>query len=581
MTTLPRRRHGSSTKRRGLGPDRRPALTDDPVSAYAWDVLHDKVVACRYVRLACERHFRDIADGARRGLIWRPDWAIYAISFYRRYLRHSQGEWAGQPIRLGLWQQFVHGSAYGWFRKDGTRRFRTVYEEIARKNGKSTSAAGVGLYALVADHEPGAQVYAAATRRDQARIVFDEAKRMVRASPDLAGLVGVFKSNLSIDRTNSKFEPLSADERTLDGLNPHLVLVDELHRHKSRAVLDVLDTAVGARRQPIIWIITTAGDDNPELVYSQENAYAIQVLEGTVKDDSYLAFICTLDKGDAWDDPKVWGKANPNLNVSVKLDDLKRQALKAQHSPSALVAFKRLRLNIRTSDITRAIDMEVWRRNTGGPFDPAMLHGRRFYGALDLSSKIDLSAWVKLFPPVEDDLLWRVVCRFWMPGDTVEEKSNRDRVQYQRWIDDGLVEATAGNIIDHTEIQSAVLEDCRLFEPRSIAYDPWNATQLAVALASEGLPMFEFIQGIRSYTAPTKELEAMLLACKLDHGDNEVLAWMASNLHVQTDKNDNRMPSKKRSTGRIDGIAGLIMSIGRSMVDEGPSYLEENEALSY
>ena len=154
-------------------------------------------------------------------------------------------------------------------------------------------------------------------------------------------------------------------------------------------------------------------------------------------------------------------------------------------------------------------------------------------------------------------------------------------VQYQRWIDDGLVEATAGNIIDHAEIQAAVLEDCRLFEPRSIAYDPWNATQLAVALAGEGLPMFEFIQGIRSYTAPTKELEAMLLACKLDHGDNEVLAWMASNLHVQTDKNDNRMPSKKRSTGRIDGIAGLIMSIGRSMVDEGPSYLEENEALSY
>lgn len=549
-------------------PPARPPTKTDPVGAYAWDVLNGRIVACRYVRLACARHFRDIAEQSRRGITWRKDWALYAINFFSDYLHHGKGEWAGTPVRLGPWQAFIIGSVYGWMAKDGYRRFRTVYNEVARKNGKSTTLAGVGLYGLVADKEIGAEVYSAATRKDQARIIFDAAKMMVRASPGLSARIGLFKNNLSIDQTGSKFEPLSADDRTLDGLNPHLVLVDELHKHKSRAVLDVLDTALGARRQPLLWIITTAGDDSPETVYAQENAYAIQVLEGVVEDDSYCAFIATLDEGDRWDNPKVWIKANPNLGVSVKLSDLKRQAAKAAHSPPALMAFKRLRMNVRTSDVTRAIDMDVWRRNSDGPFDPASLLGRPFFGGLDMSSKIDLTAWVKLYPPRGEERKWAVVCRFWMPADTVEEKSDRDRVQYQRWINEGLIEATAGNVIDHNEIQAAVMEDCRQFEPFSIAYDPWNATQLAVALAAEGLPMFEFIQGIKSYTAPTKELEALVLGTRLNHGDNPVLAWMANSLHVRRDSNENHMPSKKHSTGRIDGVTALIMAIGRSLLDD-------------
>jgi phage terminase large subunit-like protein len=565
--------------RRRVTLPRRPQRSVDPVSAYAHDICTGRIVSCRYVRLACERHFDDLAKGAKRGLVFSPEWARYAVRFFSDYLRHSKAEWHGKPVVLAPWQEFVVGSVYGWYRRDGTRRFRSVYEEVARKNGKSTLSAGVGIFALVADQEPGAEVYAAATKKEQALIIFAEAQRMVRASPDLRRKVAVFKANLSIDGTASKFEPLSSDERTLDGLNPHCVLIDELHKHRTRAVLDVLDTAMGARRQPLLWIITTAGDDNPESVYAKENGYAVQVLERTVQDDSYLALIYTLDQGDAWDDPKVWIKANPNLGVSVKLDDLKRQALKAAHSPPALVAFKRLRLNIRTSDATRAIDMDVWRRNTEGPFDPAMLHGRAFFGALDLSSKIDLSAWVKLFPPVEDGERWRVVCRFWMPGDTVEEKSTRDRVQYQRWITAGLIEATVGNVIDHNEIQAAVIEDCRLFEAVSIAFDPWNAAQLASSLADQALPVHEFIQGIRSYTAPCKELEARLLAERIEHGGNEVLAWMASNLMVQTDKNDNRMPTKKHSIGRIDGLTALIMAVGRSMVEDDRPYADGRDLL--
>jgi phage terminase large subunit-like protein len=437
---------------------------------------------------------------------------------------------------------------------------------------------------LVADAEPGAEIYAAATRKDQARIIFDEARRMVLSSTELRRVVSVFRLNLSVDSTASKFEPLSSDDRTLDGLNPQCLLVDELHKHKSRALLDVLDTAMGSRRQPLLWIITTAGDDNPESVYAQENDYAIKVLEGVVKDDNYFAYVATIDKDDRWDDPAVWAKANPNLGISVKLDDLERQALKAKQSPPALAAFMRLRLNVRTSGTDRAIDMDVWARNTRGPFDPASLHGRKFYGGLDLSSKIDLSAFVKLFPPIDDDPLWRVVPRFWMPADTVEEKSDRDRVQYQRWIDTGLIEATPGNIIDHSEIEAAMLEDCRLFEPVSIAYDTWNATQLAVQLQSQGAPMVEFVQGVRSYNAPMKELLAMLLAGQIDHGSNEVLTWNAHNLHItKPDRNDNYMPSKKHSIGRIDGMSGLIMAIGRAIStdDDGTSYLNADDAIVF
>jgi phage terminase large subunit-like protein len=439
---------------------------------------------------------------------------------------------------------------------------------LGRKNGKSTIAAAVALKGLCADNEMGAEVYSAATKRDQARLVFDEARRMVLRSPRLSKQVKVFQRALAVDETMSSFIPLSADERTLDGLNPHFVVLDELHRHKSRAVLDILDTAMGSRRQPLIWIITTAGDENPESVYAAEHSYAIQVVEGVIRDDSYFVYIATLDSGDAWDDPKVWIKANPNLGISVKMDDLRRQALKASRSPPALVAFKRLRLNMRTSDATRAIDMEVWRKNTTGPWDSAELMERSFFGAVDLSSRVDLSAWVKLFPPIAGETKWKIVPRFWMPADTVQAKTDRDQVQYRRWIEAGLIEVTPGNVIDHNEIQRAILEDCRVCWPRSIAYDPWNATQLAVALQGEGLPVFEFIQGFRSYNAPTKQLEAWLLSELLDHGDNEVLAWMASNLHVLSDKNENRMPSKAHSTARIDGISALIMTIGRSMLDD-------------
>lgn len=496
------------------------------------------------------------------------------MSFFPKFLRHSKGEWAHQPVNLSPWQKFVIGSVFGWKREDGSRRFRTVYEELPRKQGKSTKLAGVGIMQLTIDNEGGAEVYSAATKKDQARIIFDEAKRMVSSSPELRHDVRRFKLNLSVDATYSKFEPLSADEKTLDGLNPSCLLIDELHKHKNRGLLDVLDTAQGARRQPLLWIITTAGDDSPESVYASENDYAVKVLEGTIEDDSLFAFITSIDKGDRWDDPKAWAKANPALGISVSFSDIERQAKKAMKSPPAQNAFKRLRLNVRTSSAERAIDMETWKNNGGPRFDPAHLRRLQCWAGLDLSSKIDISAFVKLFAPEEPGGRMKVVPRFWMPLDTLEESVERDRVPFRQWVDDGYIEVTPGNVIDHDEIERAVLADSKEHQIESIAYDPWNATQLASGLLGKGVPMVEFIQGLRSYSEPTKELLNLLVGSKLDHGGNPVLAWMASNLKTHRDKNENLMPHKMHSTGRIDGITALIMAIGRRIipVEEKPKH---------
>jgi len=546
---------------------KRPKPAVDPVSAYAWDVINGKIVTGNLVKLACERHFRDIENQKKTGYVWRPDIALAAIEF-SHFCRHSKGEWAGQRIELQPWQQFVHGSAFGWLRKDGLRRFRVIYEEVARKNGKSTSASVIALKCLVADGEPGADVYSAATKKDQARIVFDEARRTVLHSEDLQKIISVYRLSLAVDDTMSSFQPLSADDRTMDGLNPHAMIIDELHKHRNRAVLDVLDTAMGSRRQPLMWIITTAGDDSPESVYSQEHTYARNVVQKAFSDDEWFVYIATLDPEDQWDDPKAWIKANPNWGISVKPDDMHRQARAAKHNPAKQMEFKRLRLNMRTASATQLISGPLWDANSLGPFDPDTLRGRRCFAGLDLATKTDLAAYVKLFPPMDLGGRWQVVCNFWMPNDTVKQKADRDQVQYRRWISDGLIEPTEGNIIDHNEIQRYIEEDTRLYDIASIAYDPWNAAQIAVGLQNAGLNVHEFIQGIRSYTAPTKELLAWLLSNRIDHGGNPVLRWMALNLRVRTDVNENYMPTKKLSTGRIDGVMSLIMSIGESMKDD-------------
>jgi phage terminase large subunit-like protein len=323
----------------------------DPVTAYARAVTDGQVLTNRLVRLACERHLDDLNSVGTRGLRFDPQAAQHAIDFFG-FLRHSKGEWAGQAFALAPWQAFVVGALFGWKRADGLRRFRTAYCAVPRKNGKSTLSAGIGLYLLVADGEQGAEIYSAATSRDQARIVFDEAKRMVGSSPALKRRVGILINNLHVAATSSRFMPLSSDSSTMDGLNVHGAVIDELHAHRTRNVVDVLDTATGARRQPLLFEITTAGYDRHSICYEHHH-YSIKVLEGMVPDDSWFAFIAAADEHDDWTDPKVWQKANPSFGLSVKADDLARKAEKAIALPGAQNAFRRMHLNEWTEQAER------------------------------------------------------------------------------------------------------------------------------------------------------------------------------------------------------------------------------------
>jgi phage terminase large subunit-like protein len=581
-TAISRARRTTSRSRATNAAEDRRQRTDDPVAFYARQVVSGRISAGRFVRAACQRHLDDLKHGHKRGLYFSNAHAKFAIRFFSQ-LCHSKGVFRNRPLNLELWQEFRIGCVFGWRRsEDGSRRFRTAFNDVARKNGKTTEAAGVGLFGLTADNEPGAEVYSAATKKDQAKLCFNEAKRMARSAPGLRERVVRRTNRMSVATSDSFFEPLSADADTLDGLNPHFVILDELHKHKSRAVLDVMDTAVGARRQPLIWIITTAGTDDPETVYAQEREYAEKVVLGALKDDDYFAYIATIDEDDRWDDETCWIKANPNLGVSVNLRDLKRQATKARGAPAAQREFKRLRLNVRTASAGRAVAFERWMINTLGPIDESTLWTtpkRVAYLGLDLSTKTDLTAAVLLVPPLTKDERFTILARFWCPEENVFDRESRDGAAYSRWIEEGWIEPTPGDVIDFDPIKNQCLEWARQFELRGVPYDPWNATQTALELQREGLPVVEFIQGIRSYSAPTAEFIALVQAKRFEHGANPVLGWMVSNLKVETDKNQNKMPHKKKSTGRIDGMTALIMALGAEMKARGTgkSFWETSE----
>jgi phage terminase large subunit-like protein len=563
--------------------DRPPVAAGPPLvpvpEQYARDAAAGRVVCSREVQLAARRHLDDLRDGPSRGLRFDPAAAQHVLDFFQ-FLRHSKGEWAGQTFDLGPWEQFILWVLFGWKRADGFRRFRTAYIEVARKNGKSTLSAGVGFYLFFADGEPGAEVYCAATKKDQASRIFDEAAEMRKKSPSLAKRIVKFRDNMHVAATGSKFEPLGADADTLDGLNVHGAIVDELHAHKTRFVYDVLDTGTAARRQPMMFAITTAGFNRQSVCWHQHD-YCEKVLEGIVQDDTVFAYIATLDPKDDWEDPANWVKANPNLGISVKLDDLTRKAEKAKSDPSALNSFLRSHLNQWTQTDTRWMPLDVWQACAAPvaplappiPADPALARaefltraaGRRCFGGLDLSSKVDLTAFALIFPPVEEDPRWYAVPWFWMPEDNVEKRVKQDRVPYDVWIRQGWIETTDGNVIDYDRIRAHIVARRDEFEIEELAFDPWSATQLAGQLQADGILMVEHRQGFASMSGPTKELMTYALGRKLAHLGNPVLAWMASNMVVATDPAGNIKPNKEKASEKIDGLVALIMALGRAL----------------
>lgn len=523
----------------------------------------------RLVRLACARHLRDLKR--KGGVYWDAAKAAWAIEFFL-HLRHSKGPKAGTPFILEAWQAFIVGSLFGWLqKKGGPRRFRVAYVEVPRKNGKSSLSAGLAIILAFFDEEAGAEVYCAATKRDQARIVFEEAQRMVRASPGLKKRITSFVGNLHITATAQKLQPLGADADSMDGLNIHAAIVDELHAHKTRDIVDVLETATAARRQPLIFYITTAGYDRHSVCW-ERHAYTERLLDGTLEDDSTFGFIVAADDKDDWRKPATWAKANPNLGVSVSQEDLERKVRRAVEIPAEQNAFRRLHLNQWTVQETRWLDPAVW-DECAGPVGwkelQEELRGEQCFLALDLSSSLDVTAAVAWF---SERLV--VVPFFWIPEVGMQTRIERDRVPYDQWRDAGAVFTTPGEVIDQDVIERFIVDDLAVrYQVREVAYDPWNATQLAVRLQGSGATTVSIAQTIAMMSEAVKRIEGLVVGRKLQHGGHPVLRWMASNTETHSDSYGNRKLRKpdRGEAKRVDGMVALAMAVSRELRAGSPA----------
>lgn len=547
---------------------------------YVRDVLKRRVVACEWTRLACRRQRDDLKKQGRKRWPFEFDpWHANDVCGFLEKLPHVKGVWASPTIVLEPWQIFELTTVFGWRRReDGLRRFDTVYEEVARKNAKSTKVAGVGLYCLTCEDEPGADIITGATTGKQARIVFNVAKRMVEMTPDLRAAfdVGAFANSIVCHESASTWEPINAKASTQDGLNPHLTILDELHAHPTRDLFDVLRSARGSRRNPLSWYVTTAGY-NIEGVCFEQRRLVERILKRVVDAEHYFGIIYTLDERDSEFDERVWPKANPNLGVSVRVEEMRGYAEEAKASPDSLVEFKTKRLNVWTGAKAAWLNMEQWRA-CAGPVDLEELETEPCYGGLDLAAISDITALVFAWRPAGRLKAW---CRFYVPEAVVGPRTERSNIPYRRWVDEGYLIATPGDVTDYDYVERDLRDALSRFNVREVAFDPWNAYDLVNRLTEDEAPMVEFRQGVRSFAAPMRALKRHVEAKTLDHAANPVLAWMASNFVARRDVNDNEAPDRKNSAGKIDGIVALLMALGRIVVheDEQPSVYEERGVL--
>ncbi|MGP9061108.1 terminase large subunit [Klebsiella quasipneumoniae subsp. similipneumoniae] len=556
---------------------------------YAERVVSGDIVAGELVRLACQRFFHDLEHGPERGVYFDEGRAQHVLDFYN-FVPHVKGHLTGKPIELMDWHTFILINLFGFvvplideitfesiLDDDGdpmfVRRFRTAYDEVARKNAKSTLSSGIGLYMTGADGEGGSEVYSAATTRDQARIVFDDAKRMIKLAPKTLGrLFGSNKLNIHQERTGSKFEPVASDANNLDGLNIHCGIVDELHAHKTRDVWEVLETATGARLQSLIFAITTAGFNKEGICYEQRD-YAIKVLKNfdnpdplSIKDDSYFALIYTLDEGDDPFDEANWPKANPGLGICKRWDDMRRLAKKAKEQVAARVGFFTKHLNIWVQGEKAWMDMARWEKCRDDWDDSTSANWSMWLG-VDLSNKIDISAAVKVWLAPNGDVYVR--SRFWIPEGRLEACSKQQADLYRKWNLAGFLEFTDGDVVDHAVIKEETIEWARGDSLNEFAYDPWSATQFALSVAAEGVPIVEVPQTVKNLSEAMKEVEAKIYAGRFHHDGNPVMTWMMSNVTVKPDKNENIFPNKAMPENKIDGPVAMFIAMSRLLVNGG------------
>lgn len=546
---------------------------------YMRGVLDGSVPACSFVKQAVQRQLNDL----RR---WGPEGGDYYFDekeasrpcWFIENLTHTKGELAGRAIHLEPWQCFLLTTLFGWKAKAGNRRFRSAYVEVGRGNGKSTLLSGIGLFCLCADHEPGAEVYSFATTREQAKIVFGDAQTMARGNRALQEAYGleVTAHALYVPATNSTFQAKSAEGSTLDGLNTHLAIIDELHAHKKRDVFDVVETSLGKRRNSLMVSITTAGVDRTGICYEQRTLVT-KILSGSLQDESYFGIIYTLDPDDDWKSDEALEKANPNWGVSVRPEVIRALQAKAIATPSAENNFKTKHLDVWCNADVGWMGMKAWDACADESLDESDFDGEPCWLGLDLASTSDMTAKVKIFQrKIDGSSHYYLFGDYWLPRTAIERGVNS---QYQGWEYLGYLHVCEGPVTDFAEIRDSILEDCGRYSVQSVAYDPFQAVQLSKELSDDGVPMVLCKQTVANLSDPMKQFQALVLDHRLHFNGDPVLTWMVSNVVCHVDVKENIYPRKDAPENKIDGVVAGIMALSRALLNDEHRAMDLNEFL--
>lgn len=553
---------------------------------YVRDVVSGAIPACEFVIQACQRQLDDL-ERKNWGYYFDPK-AAELVCEFTCHLPHIKGPLAGQCITLEPWQAFILSTAFGWLRHDnGKRRFRRAYVEVPRGNGKTTLSDGPALYCGFGEKEGGAEIYSAARTRDQAKVAFSAAQAMLRKAGPLRRALGIdVEAHRIIQmRTNSFFEALSADADSLDGKNVHFALIDELHAHRDRSVYDAIETGAGKRDQSMVWAITTAGADKTGICY-EHRTYTLNILKGTVQDDTYFGIVYTIDKDDDWTLEATWRKANPNYGISVEPEHVEALCRKAMSSPASQANFLTKHLNVWIQTNEALYDMRAWDRCFDEALDIEDFVGEPCRLTVDLASKTDVAALVAVFErQVEIDgktvSRYYPFARFYVPEQAIIESRNDS---YKGWEIEQKLITTPGDVIDIDKIEADILEMSGRFEVLEVGYDPWQSQQMANHLAEQGANTVEYRQTVQNFSEPTKELDALMRAGRIAHpyGPRDPLSWMVGNVVGHYDAKENVYPRKERPENKIDGAVALIMNLGlwlRAAPKEQPSVYTKGRGL--
>lgn len=495
--------------------------------------------------------------------------ADHTVNFIN-LLKHTKGIWMGVPFELLPWQNTIIRDVFGTIKDNGYRQYNTAYVEIPKKNGKSELAAAVALYLTCGDGEWGAEVYGCASDRQQASIVFDVAVEMVDQCPALKKRIKpvVSQKRLVYKPTNSFYQVLSSEAFTKHGLNIHGVIFDELHAQPNRELFDVMTKGSGdARKQPLYFLITTAGTDRNSICFEQHQK-ALDILEGRKIDSTFYPVIYGLKDNEEWSLEENWHKVNPSLGHTIDIEKVRNAFNSAKENPAEENLFRQLRLNQWVKQSVRWMPMHVWDK-CNFPVDPEDLKGRVCYGGLDLSSTTDLTSFVLVFPPMNEDDKYQIMSFFWIPEDNIDLRVRRDHVPYDVWEKQGLIKTTEGNVVHYSYIENFIEELNTKYNIKEIAFDRWGAVQMTQNLENLGFTVVPFGQGFKDMSPPTKELMKLTLEEKIAHGGHPVLRWCMDNIFVRTDPAGNIKPDKEKSTEKIDGAVALIMALDRSIRNKG------------